>query len=298
MSLPFVEFLSDIGMNRIEFVLSQFTKDQKLLEIGGSYNPILHRTDGLNMYTVDHDTQDNLIAHYTRNNLSLETISNIQRVDFVVQDGNLDGAIPDEHLGTFDFCISSHNIEHIPNPVAHLRSIRRLLSEKGSFLMVVPDKRGCFDLLRPLTSTGQWLAAYIQSAPFHSLSAIYDTNSIVVANHREVTWRNGEVFDHLEMANGNPLKDIYELISKPATAYTDAHAWVFTPHSMLLILCELNALGLTGLYPNRVLSDGGGEFIVELIKSEPVQISHAARLSLLARACREQAEAHMRIVIA
>jgi SAM-dependent methyltransferase len=52
---------------------------------------------------------------------------------------------------SMDFVLSSHNIEHIANPVRALREWLRILKENGLLVLVVPHKEGTFDHLRPTT---------------------------------------------------------------------------------------------------------------------------------------------------
>jgi SAM-dependent methyltransferase len=294
--VPSVTLLADVGHDRSSYIRSRVEKHHKALEIGGSYNPMFRRSEGYNLYTADHGSQSNLVAKYAASHPGGDKYV-IDRVDFIATDGDLNKAIPEEHAGTFDFVLSSHNIEHIPNPIAHLRSVERLLAPDGVFLMVAPDKRGCFDLLRQLTSTGQWLEAYLRPEPFHTPRTRFDCESYSVANHQRITWGNDEVFDHMEIASGLSVDASFAHVRELATEYWDGHAWSFTPHSLLLILLEIQALGLTGLYPHTVVSDGNGEFVVELVRSKPVPIHNTERVRLLALACREQAEAHMRIAV-
>lgn len=288
-----VTLLASRGYGRHQYIEERVGKHSKMLEIGGSYNPMFRRDAGYNIFTADHDTQDNLIAKYLSYHPDPTKASQIQHVDFVATDGNLDTAVGSEHAGTFDFCLSSHNIEHIPNPIAHLRSIDRLIKPNGAFLMVVPDKRGCFDILRPMTTTGEWISAYQEPRPFHSKRSRFDYEGMCVGNDGSVTWGPDQVLSNLIIASGMPVINSFEHIQSPVESYTDMHAWTFTPHSMLLILCELNAVGLIGLYPHAIMSDGNGEFVVDLVKCGPIPISNEERLKLLVRACHEQAEAHM-----
>lgn len=289
-----VRLLSDLDTDRGGYIHSRVAREAKALEIGGSYNPMFRRNDGYDLWTADHDTQQNLIAKYNALVPGADQYR-IEHVDFIATDGNLNTAVPDEHAGTFQFVLSSHNIEHLPNPIAHLRSVERLLAADGAYLMVVPDKRGCFDLLRQMTTTGQWLEAYFRPEPFHTVRTRFDCESYSVGNNGTITWGPQERFDGLQIASGLPLEASYRNVATPVLKYWDGHAWSFTPHSMLLILREIHALGLTGLFPEAVLSDGNGEFIVELVRRPASTISNDERTALLAKACREQAEAHMRI---
>lgn len=53
---------------------------------------------------------------------------------------------------SMDFVLSSHNIEHIANPVRALREWLRILKESGLLVLVVPHQEGTFDHLRPTTA--------------------------------------------------------------------------------------------------------------------------------------------------
>jgi SAM-dependent methyltransferase len=75
-----------------------------------------------------------------------------QGVDFVpldlVSDLQTMAGIEDASL---DFVVACHVIEHLPNPLAALRSAHRKLKEGGQFVLVVPDKLRTFDQPRSLT---------------------------------------------------------------------------------------------------------------------------------------------------
>jgi SAM-dependent methyltransferase len=57
--------------------------------------------------------------------------------------------VPDE---TYDFVISSHVLEHTANPLGVLQEWKRVLTAGGMILLIVPDKRGSPDHMRPYTS--------------------------------------------------------------------------------------------------------------------------------------------------
>ena len=51
----------------------------------------------------------------------------------------------------YDIVLSSHNLEHIANPLRALREWLRVLKEDGVFVLVVPHRDGAFDHRRPVT---------------------------------------------------------------------------------------------------------------------------------------------------
>jgi 2-polyprenyl-3-methyl-5-hydroxy-6-metoxy-1,4-benzoquinol methylase len=64
-------------------------------------------------------------------------------------------------VGTFTALIASHVLEHVPDPIAFFQSPATLLHPKqGSIRLALPDRRLCFDLFRPASTTGRVLAAH------------------------------------------------------------------------------------------------------------------------------------------
>ncbi len=53
--------------------------------------------------------------------------------------------------GSMDFVLSSHNIEHVANPIKALKEWLRILNDGGLLVLVVPHKDGTFDRQRPVT---------------------------------------------------------------------------------------------------------------------------------------------------
>jgi SAM-dependent methyltransferase len=53
---------------------------------------------------------------------------------------------------SYDFVLSSHNLEHIANPIKALQNWNRVLKPCGFLLLVLPDKHRTFDYRRPVTT--------------------------------------------------------------------------------------------------------------------------------------------------
>jgi len=54
--------------------------------------------------------------------------------------------------GTYDFLLSSHNLEHIANPLRAIEEWRRVLKPGGFILLILPDKNYTFDRKRDYTT--------------------------------------------------------------------------------------------------------------------------------------------------
>jgi SAM-dependent methyltransferase len=68
--------------------------------------------------------------------------------NFITEGSTLEG-IGD---AKYDFVLSSHNLEHIANPIKALQNWKRVLKPRGLLLLVLPDKHRTFDYRRPLTT--------------------------------------------------------------------------------------------------------------------------------------------------
>lgn len=53
---------------------------------------------------------------------------------------------------TYDFLLSSHNIEHLANPIYSINEWKRVVKPNGYFLFILPNKEGTFDHKRPTTT--------------------------------------------------------------------------------------------------------------------------------------------------
>jgi len=54
--------------------------------------------------------------------------------------------------GSYGFVLSSHNLEHVANPIKALYEWKRVLKSQGMLILVLPEKENTFDHNRPFTS--------------------------------------------------------------------------------------------------------------------------------------------------
>ena len=66
---------------------------------------------------------------------------------------------------TYDFILSSHNLEHMANPLKALSNWKRVLKPQGFLLLVLPDKARTFDYLRPVTQLKHLCDDYERNTP-------------------------------------------------------------------------------------------------------------------------------------
>jgi hypothetical protein len=145
------------------------------LEIGPSFNPLLPKSAGYRVETLDHATADELRDKY-RNDPNVDA-ARIEEVDFVA-DGRPIAEVVGKP-GYYDYIVASHVIEHAPDMLGFLTGCETLLKQTGTLVLAVPDKRRCFDLLQPLTSTGMILQAHEERRTRHAPSALFDDIAII-----------------------------------------------------------------------------------------------------------------------
>jgi SAM-dependent methyltransferase len=140
---------------------------------------------------------------------------------------------------TFDAVVSSHAIEHQPDFVGHLNQVADLLKPNGSYYLLVPDHRYCFDHFLTTSTVAQVLGAHLENRTVHSLSSVVEHRALTTHNDPARHWA-GDHGDHNENRASRIASAIQE-ISDANGAYIDVHAWYFTPRSFREVITDLSA---------------------------------------------------------
>lgn len=158
---------------------------------------------------------------------------------------------------TFDAVFSSHVVEHQPDLVAHLRSVSALLEDGGSYYLIVPDKRYCFDHFLPVSTMGNVLEAHAERRRVHTRQSVLDHWTGKAHNNPLQHWlgRHGSV------RVGSEELSLAEAEARRADegVYIDVHAWMFTPDGFRRIMLDLAERGMIGLKPVLVTDTGFGD---------------------------------------
>ncbi|MBK6618713.1 MAG: methyltransferase domain-containing protein [Nitrosomonas sp.] len=249
------------------YAKSIVSKQSRILEIGPSYGPVYPRREGFNVSILDHLDTEILRAKYSAMNVD---ISLIEDVDFVWKGGAIHAAVDGQK---FDFVLASHVVEHATNFVQFLNDICETLAKNGKIILMVPDKRYCFDLFQPLTDTAKILSDHVRGASIHTMEAMYRIHSHVSVDYKEhffhhkkdlYAWGQGSIED-LKFINNNPIGWYTDTLAKiKETDYIDFHEYFFTPSSFLMIIEELNFLGLLQMKVATLTRARGCEFLVVL----------------------------------
>jgi hypothetical protein len=167
----------------------------------------------------------------------------------------------------FSAVFSSHCIEHQPDLVRHLQSVEMLLSDQGQYLLIIPDKRYCFDHFLPETSIADIMTAYVRNQRVHEVGSIIEHWALTTHNETERHWNGDHGQPHI-CNTMEPLTRALREYQADPMRYFDVHAWQFTPKSFLDLILLLNDLNLTTLSPVEVHNTpwGRNEFCAILEK--------------------------------
>lgn len=249
--------------NSFDLIMAALDQSMRIVEIGASYNPIVPKSHGWKTTVVDHAGQAELQALYRLHHV---TTDRIEEVDVIWTGGALSEAFSTEMLGTFDAVIASHVIEHSPDVVGFLLSCRALLKDSGRLLLVVPDKRQCFDFFKPNSTSADALEAFVQKRSRHLKRTHFLHVAFAARSAGNISWSHAQP---TELALVHRLDEAWAMFNsvseEPAAPYIDCHGWFFTPASFELLALDLQALQLVDLETEFVSSSlGGSEFVAFL----------------------------------
>jgi hypothetical protein len=237
-----------------------------LLEIGPSFSPIAAKRDGWRTTIVDHCSREELVAKYGIHP-SLD-VSRIEEVDAIWAGGALEDVVFERPAGGYDAIIASHVIEHMVDPIGFLKSAATLAAPDGRVILAVPDKRLCFDCLRPVSTTGQVLAAWRAGRTRHSAATVFDAMAYDARPADGApSWSRGQRVDPHFVATLEHAAEFSLGYREEEGDYVDVHGWAFTPASFALILLELEALGLSPWTVAEIVEAQAVEFIAFLERS-------------------------------
>lgn len=245
---------------KIAYIRRKYLSDAKTgLEISPSINPMLYKGDGYDLEYIDALTTEQLQARAQRNGVDLKRVPNVDYLhDFSQSIASCVG-----HK-KFDFVMSSHVIEHVPDLAGHFQEVKEVLNEGGVYAFLAPDKELCFDLKKPDTSLGQVIEARLEKRRVAPVSALIDEYYYGVKRGGSGAWSRNESAPTVpKYANARKL--MQDAMANPQIARNwHGHIWRFTPASFREIYTQLNELELVELRLLDVQPTAHMEFVVVL----------------------------------
>lgn len=241
---------------RQRFVARYAPKAGPGLEIGPSHSPLAPKADGFHVEILDHATAPELRTKYRNAGVNID---HIEDVDFVWRGEPLSETIG--RRGCYDWIIASHVIEHTPDLLGFLVGCQELLRETGRLILVIPDKRYCFDHFQKLTSTGDVLDAHQLGRTRPSPGRVFDhyANAVGKGGARTISWHR-HAPGRLRLVHGLDGARGAWRGAQTSNEYVDVHNWRFIPESFRLVIDDLRDLDLLELGITDGPTGTAGEF--------------------------------------
>lgn len=284
-------------MDRLVELRRHIQPGAKGLEIAPYFNPIAPKSQGFDILIVDVFDTERLRRNATEDpNIPTDRVTEIEEVDIVSDASALGPAVAARGLtGQLDYIVSSHNFEHLPNPIGFLQGCSAALRVGGVLTMAIPDYRACFDHFRAPTRLADWLQAYHEGRTQPAPATIFDFAS-GLSNYMTGAGPQGTCrLKHDDPAGFMPTSNLHASYQAylaqldQQAAYEDVHCTTVFGDLFQLLILDLSHLGLTDLQVLEVTEPGGFEFIVHLAKAPPdaaplpLEAYQAARHAMLRR---------------
>ncbi len=227
-------------MNRIEEITANLPlKTGRGLEISPLFRPILSKATGKVDYT------DYLPTEQLREREKAHPdVANLVDIDFVWTPGSILKDCVDGRA--YDYVVSSHVLEHVPNPLGWLEQQLDVCRIGAIISMAVPTKFDFMDLPRDNTTFSEWIAAYVEDRRIPSAQQIFDC---LYHSRPSLPVRTEERFTKeqvLAMPSGYTPEQAMGWAHRAVSqkVYTDVHCSVFTPDSVRNLLQSAIDIGL------------------------------------------------------
>ena len=242
------------------------------IEIGPFRNPVAAKRDGYDTLVVDRYDQESLRRLSRQRGVPEDQVDLIEAVDFVgdasrlldlVRGGGFDGRV--------SWIVSSHNFEHLPDPLRFLRDCEQLLEPDGLLMMIVPDKRFCMDRFQPAATLAGIVRAAggIAGADSEAWAAFSQralAANLILDGRPQTAWSlDDDAPQRLRLRDPiQPHANLNWALARGVDPGFAGHRWRFTPSVLEAILFDLGVLGLTGFTVDEVTPTVGYEFTLRL----------------------------------
>lgn len=257
--------------DRVSKVWSSIELDSSILEISPNWAPLVIKDDlkpNGKIFYCDRMPTEWLNNRESENPARLNHGLHVMESDFVWTPGELLSECTGEK---FDFVISSHVVEHVPDLLGHMIEIADVLRSGGKYVFVIPNGRGTGEYFRRLSEESDVVEHFFRGGQRTSPGQNWDylQNAVKYDGTKFFGRSKSDFVRH--HTDAEAIQDATRCFRE----YVDVHSWVFSRSSFISIVSRFNQLQM---FPFRVLDfqesstvtpDGEPfEFIVTLQKCD------------------------------
>jgi SAM-dependent methyltransferase len=272
-------------MDRKTLLLKYLDLSSPGIEVAPYFNPAVAKRDGHPVLTLDVFDTQTLRDHAAKDpHIPASRIGEIEEVDIVADACGIGDAVTRlGRAGQFRYIVSSHNFEHLPNPIRFLQGCSVALAPGGVLSMAVPDGRACLDHFRMPTRLADWLYAFHHGLDQPSPESIFDIRANFAEYYRDGVASTGCDITFDDPGGFQPQNDLKAAYSEyldrisARQDYLDTHCTITFGVALENMLWDLRFLGLIDLEVIEVTETLGLEFFVHLRKPlTPTPLDDAA----------------------
>jgi hypothetical protein len=258
--------------DRVTKLLSHRPLTGIAVEVAPYFNPALPKAAGHDVLILDvFDTKTLRDRAQASPDIPNERIVEIEDVD-VVGDASAIGELLAARglAGKVGFVVSSHNFEHLPDPIRFLRGVEASLMPGGVLSMAIPDCRSTFDHFRSMTRLVDWLTAFHDGHSQPTPNSLFDLRAnearFPIGSEMRLACDWGSEDPGIARLVGD-LHGAYATWLEARTTlgdYTDCHVSVVFDAQFRLMVEDLRQLGLISLEILEITGNHGHEFFAHL----------------------------------
>jgi SAM-dependent methyltransferase len=235
------------------------------LEIAPNWVPLISKEEA-NIHYCDRISYKDLVEREKDNPDRKSNGLSVASVDFVWSERKqLSQCTPIK----FDYILSSHVLEHVPDFLGFLYQQRACLNDNGIIAFVLPDTSRMGEYFRPTTTASQIINAYYSRSTNPNPGQVYEALKYML-DVGGITDFTGK--QYTDFKNFYSDKQIIDFINLARYKYLDVHCWAFTVNSFPSVMKELKDVGL---FDFDIVDIKSGETALEFyVKLKP---THAPR---------------------
>ncbi len=256
---------------KIALVKSVIGGTGKGLEIGPHVHPMVRKSEGYDVSYLETRSTEQLIQLLRSEG---KDTANVEHIDYVLNRNQ--SLFENVGQSKFNWVLTSHVLEHIPNFVGHLNEVSSVLDVGGRYVAYIPDRNLCFDVQKPLSSLGDVLEAHVEARTSARFAALVDELRYAVRPEGVTVGGWGpEEGDRKRVAKYPEWRLQIKKMMRTGAAATKnwfGHSWRFDPISFAEIVESISELEIIDMELTKIIPTYNMDFLVVFEKVETIDL--------------------------